>query len=99
MEEYQRSEFLLNSKYLDNDLQDPELEHASRLEGNVENGVFVGRSTILHVLRAFGTCTHPEDVIEAWEQMQQLWDPFHRNAVDVAIIRDELERQLQKNSP
>ncbi|KAJ5763815.1 hypothetical protein N7533_002496 [Penicillium manginii] len=97
MEEYQRSEFLLNSKYLDNDLQDPELEHASRLEGNVENGVFVGRSTIIHVLRAFGTCTHPDDVIEAWEQLQQLWDPFHRNAVDVSIIRDELERQLQKN--
>lgn len=96
LEQYERSEFLLNSKYLDKDLQDPELEHASQLENHVENGVFVGRSTILHILRAFGTCTHPEDVLEAWEQLQQLWDPYHRNAVDVAIIRDELERQLEK---
>ncbi|KAJ5579162.1 hypothetical protein N7450_008029 [Penicillium hetheringtonii] len=95
-EESERSEYLLNSKYTERDLLDPELEYTSQMGNRLENGVFVGRTTILHVLRAFGTCTNSEDVIEAWEQMQQLWDPLHRKATDVAIIRDELERQLQK---
>ena len=98
-EESERSEYLLNSKYVGQDLLDPEHEFASQMEGRLENGVFVGRTTILHVLRAFGTCTNSEDVMEAWEQMQQLWDPMHRKATDVAVIRDELERQLEKYHP
>lgn len=96
VEQQERSEFLFNSQYFDNELQGQGIEQVSQLEGRLENGVFVGRSTILHVLRAFGTCTSPEDVIEAWEQMQDVWDPYTRSSLDVSIIKEELERQLDK---
>ncbi|KAJ5112281.1 hypothetical protein N7532_000326 [Penicillium argentinense] len=95
-DEYLRTEFLLNSKHLDKDLQAPEREHATYLETRLENGVFIGRQTIIYILRAFGTCMGPHEVVEVWGQLEHLWDPIHRQAVDVAAVKEELDRQLEK---
>ncbi|KAJ5191004.1 uncharacterized protein N7498_009989 [Penicillium cinerascens] len=65
-------------------------------EARVENGVFVGRRMIVAILRAFGTCCGPREVLEAWLQLERLWQPHHRKASDVFAVKEELDRQLSK---
>ncbi|KAL4927171.1 pentatricopeptide repeat protein [Aspergillus undulatus] len=66
------------------------------LEHRLENGVFLGRTMIIKVLRAFGACCGPDDIMEAWLRIESVWQPWNRKALDVAAVKDELEKQLNR---
>ncbi|KAL1854293.1 hypothetical protein Plec18167_000212 [Paecilomyces lecythidis] len=66
------------------------------LERRIENGVFLGRRVILAILRAFGACSGPDAVMNAWLRLERIWQPKKRKALDVMAIKDELERQLSR---
>ncbi|KAL2867923.1 pentatricopeptide repeat protein [Aspergillus lucknowensis] len=66
------------------------------LEHRIENGVFLGRRMIIIILRAFGTCCGPEDLMEAWLRMESIWQPEKRKGLDVLAVKEELERQLER---
>lgn len=66
------------------------------MHARVENGVFVGRRMIVAILRAFGTCCGPREVLEGWLQLERLWQPHHYKANDVFAVKEELDRQLSK---
>lgn len=78
---------------------DPGFQHLEYLQKRVENGVFVGRKMIIVILRAFGACCGPNEVLEVWLQLERLWHPDHRKAQDVFAVKEELDRQLSKDSP
>ncbi|RAH77050.1 pentatricopeptide repeat protein [Aspergillus japonicus CBS 114.51] len=65
------------------------------LERQIENGVFLGRRMILTILRAFGRCCGPQEVMEVWLQMERLWQPWKRRAQDVMAVKEELEKQMK----
>ncbi|KAJ5105448.1 hypothetical protein NUU61_002795 [Penicillium alfredii] len=75
---------------------EPELDH---LERRVENGVFIGRRMIVVILRAFGACCGPKEVLEVWLQLERLWHPHRRKAVDVLAVKEELDNQMSRNPP
>ncbi|KAF9887852.1 hypothetical protein FE257_009512 [Aspergillus nanangensis] len=66
------------------------------LERQIENGVFLGRRMIIIILRAFGTCCGPHEVMEVWLRIEQLWQPKRRRALDVLAIKEELEKQMNQ---
>ncbi|KAJ5176268.1 uncharacterized protein N7482_002145 [Penicillium canariense] len=66
------------------------------LDKYLENGVFVGRKMIVVILRAFGACYGPKEVMEAWLQLERLWHPHHRKAADVLAVKEELDKQMSK---
>jgi hypothetical protein len=66
------------------------------LDKYLENGVFVGRKMIVVILRAFGACYGPKEVMEAWLQLERLWHPHHRKAADVLAVKEELDKQLSR---
>jgi hypothetical protein len=66
------------------------------LDKHLENGVFVGRKMIVVILRAFGACYGPKEVMEAWLQLERLWHPHHRKAADVLAVKEELDKQMSK---
>ncbi|KAJ5368323.1 uncharacterized protein N7496_008083 [Penicillium cataractarum] len=66
------------------------------LDKYLENGVFVGRKMIVIILRAFGACYGPKEVMEAWLQLERLWHPHHRKATDVLVVKEELDKQMSK---
>ncbi|KAJ5896127.1 uncharacterized protein N7473_005526 [Penicillium subrubescens] len=66
------------------------------LDKYLENGVFVGRKMIVIILRAFGACYGPKEVMEAWLQLERLWHPHHRKAADVLAVKEELDKQLSR---
>ncbi|KAF7585927.1 hypothetical protein BBP40_009859 [Aspergillus hancockii] len=68
------------------------------LERQIENGVFLGRRMIVIILRAFGACCGPKEVMEVWLQIESLWQPRRRKAPDVMAVREELERQINKGN-
>jgi hypothetical protein len=72
---------------------DPE-QHVDR---RLENGVFIGRRMITIILRAFGTCCGPKEVLDVWLQLERLWHPQHRRAIDVLAIKEELDKQMSRN--
>lgn len=74
-----------------------EVEGPNHLEYHVENGVFVGRRMIIIILRAFGTCCGPKEVMEVWLQLERLWHPNRRKAVDVLAVKEELDTQMARN--
>lgn len=80
-----------NETTSDNDPDHTYLEH---LQKRVPNGVFVGRKMIIVILRAFGACCGPKEVLEAWLQLEKLWNPDHRKAHDVFAVKEELNRQM-----
>ncbi|OJJ44706.1 hypothetical protein ASPZODRAFT_134801 [Penicilliopsis zonata CBS 506.65] len=63
-----------------------------------ENGVFLGRRMIVTILRAFGACSGPSEVMEAWLRIEKIWQPEWRRANDVLVVREELERQMSRAS-
>ncbi|RAL09014.1 pentatricopeptide repeat protein [Aspergillus homomorphus CBS 101889] len=75
---------------LDTDASDEQLER------HIENGVFLGRRMIVVILRAFGRCCGPQEVMEAWLHMERLWQPGKRRAQDVIAIKEELEKQMKR---
>ncbi|KAL4978049.1 hypothetical protein BDW66DRAFT_130874 [Aspergillus desertorum] len=66
------------------------------LEHRLENGVFLGRRMILIILRAFGACCGPDDIMEVWLRMESIWQPEKRRGVDVIAVKEELEMQLNR---
>ncbi|CBF77534.1 hypothetical protein AN4433.2 [Aspergillus nidulans FGSC A4] len=66
------------------------------LEHRLENGVFLGRRMILIILRAFGACCGPDDIMEAWLRMESIWQPEKRRGTDVIAVKEELELQLNR---
>ncbi|KAL4944936.1 hypothetical protein BDV06DRAFT_186171 [Aspergillus oleicola] len=66
------------------------------LEHRLENGVFLGRRMIITILRAFGTCCTPEDIMAVWVRIESIWQPDKRRGLDVLAVKEELERQLNR---
>ncbi|RJE27094.1 pentatricopeptide repeat protein [Aspergillus sclerotialis] len=71
-------------------------EEITELDRQIENGVFLGRRIIMVILRAFGSCCNPDEVLDTWLTIERLWYPAHRKAQDVQIVKSELEKQLAK---
>ncbi|CAI7668137.1 unnamed protein product [Penicillium viridicatum] len=63
----------------------------------LENGLFVGRRMITVILQAFGTCCGPQEVLEVWLQLERLWHPQQRKAIDVFAIKEELDKQMSRD--
>ncbi|CAG8883760.1 unnamed protein product [Penicillium nalgiovense] len=63
----------------------------------LENGLFVGRRMITIILQAFGTCCGPKEVLEVWLQLERLWHPQQRKAVDVFAVKEELDKQMSRD--
>ncbi|KAJ6002682.1 hypothetical protein N7451_005229 [Penicillium sp. IBT 35674x] len=76
---------------------DPDHENLEYLSHRLENGVFVGRRMIILILRAFGTCCGPQEVMEAWLQLEQLWSPNKRKAIDVLAVKEVIDEQMSRN--
>lgn len=76
------------SAELHNELED--------LERRVENGVFLGRRVIISILRAFGVCCGPDAVMDVWLKLERIWQPKKRKVMDVAAVKEELEKQMSK---
>lgn len=66
-------------------------------EKRIENGVFIGRRMIIVILQAFGTCCGPKEVLEVWLQLERLWHPSQRRAMDVFAIKEELDKQMSRS--
>ncbi|KAL4921245.1 hypothetical protein BDW62DRAFT_175270 [Aspergillus aurantiobrunneus] len=79
-------------------LRQREGDNLEPLENRLENGVFLGRRMIIIILRAFGTCCGPDDVMEVWLRMESIWQPNKRRGLDVLAVKEELEKQLNKTS-
>ena len=71
-------------------------EEIAELDRQIENGVFLGRRIIMVILRAFGSCCNPDEVLDTWLTIERLWYPAHRKAQDVQLVKSELEIQLAK---
>lgn len=66
-------------------------------EQRLENGLFVGRRMITVILQAFGTCCGPQEVLEVWLQLERLWHPQQRKAIDVFAVKEELDKQMSRD--
>jgi hypothetical protein len=66
-------------------------------EQRVQNGLFIGRRMITTILQAFGTCCGPKEVLEVWLQLERLWHPSQRKAIDVLAIKEELDKQMSRD--
>lgn len=64
------------------------------LATRLDNGVFVGRRMAIAILQAFGTCCGPDQVMEAWLQLEELWPSSKRTAIDMLIVREVVEDQM-----
>ncbi|KAL5342571.1 hypothetical protein BJX70DRAFT_356136 [Aspergillus crustosus] len=67
-----------------------------RHDHRLENGVFLGRRMIITILRAFGACCGPEDIMNVWIRIESIWDPGTRSGLDVLAVQKELEYQLER---
>jgi pentatricopeptide repeat protein len=67
------------------------------IEQRVENGIFLGRKIIIAILRAFGACCGPKDVLDVWLQIERIWQIKKRKSLDVLAVKEELERQLSRH--
>lgn len=71
-------------------------DEMAELDRQIENGVFLGRHMIVQIIRAFGACCEPGELLEVWLTIERLWYPPKRKAFDVQIIREELEAQMRR---
>jgi pentatricopeptide repeat protein len=69
------------------------MEH--ELGRRIENGVFLGRRMILLIIRAFGTCCGPEEVMDVWLSLERIWRPQKRKSLDVLAVKEELNRYIK----
>ncbi|KAJ5232452.1 hypothetical protein N7468_005408 [Penicillium chermesinum] len=91
---------------LENNFEVPELpteqdmgstrENVESPSSRLDNGVFVGRRISIAILQAFGTCCGPDEVMEAWLQLEELWPPSKRTALDMLIMREVVEDQMAR---
>lgn len=75
---------------------EPMEDELEEMERRIENGVFLGRRMIVTILRAFGACCKPEDVMDVWLTIERIWQPKKRKALDVIIVKDEVEKQMER---
>ncbi|KAI9930880.1 hypothetical protein ASPWEDRAFT_34623 [Aspergillus wentii DTO 134E9] len=85
---------LFNDRLRNQQTPQDELEE---MERQIENGVFLGRRMIIIILRAFGACCGPKEVMEVWLQIERIWQPWKRKALDVLAIKEELEKQMNRS--
>ncbi|KAL4878540.1 hypothetical protein BJY04DRAFT_195594 [Aspergillus karnatakaensis] len=78
------------------DEDDSDIDSLERKDHRVENGVFLGRRMIITILRAFGACCGPEDLMDVWIRIESIWDPGSRSGLDVLACKKELEYQLER---
>lgn len=76
--------------------QEPQQDELEEMERRIENGAFLGRRMIVMILRAFGACCGPQEVMEVWIKMERIWQPEKRKVLDVIVVREELEKQLSR---
>ncbi|RAL05817.1 pentatricopeptide repeat protein [Aspergillus ibericus CBS 121593] len=74
----------------------PEPQASEENERRIENGVFLGRRMIIIILRAFGACCGPDELTRVWLQIERIWQPEKRKALDVLAVKEELERQMNR---
>lgn len=87
----------VNLTRVDSALESPqEQDSLEILENRLENGVFLGRRMIIIILRAFGGLCEPDEIIDVYLLMMDIWQPRKRRVLDVAAVREELEIQLNK---
>lgn len=73
---------------------DPEMdERAPR----IDNGVFLSRTMIIAILRAFGSCCEPQVILNVWLQIERIWQPWRRTTFAVSMVKEELNAQLEKS--
>ena len=75
---------------------EPQQDELEELERRIENGVFLGRRMNIAILRAFGACCGPDEVMDVWMKLERIWQPEKRKMQDVIVVREELERQLNR---
>ncbi|KAJ5907770.1 hypothetical protein N7495_000452 [Penicillium taxi] len=68
-------------------------------ENRLQDGVFLGPRMITMILRAFGTCYGPHEVMEVWLQLEELWPPSKRKANDLLGIKEVLDEQMARGPP
>ncbi|KAL4873185.1 hypothetical protein BDV12DRAFT_160542 [Aspergillus spectabilis] len=78
------------------DYDDGDMDNPARNDQRIENGVFLGRRMIITILRAFGACCGPEDIMDVWIRIESIWDPGTRSGLDVLAVKKELEYQLER---
>ncbi|KUL84501.1 hypothetical protein ZTR_06204 [Talaromyces verruculosus] len=62
----------------------------------LENGMFLGRDLNIVILKAFGAHCDAETLLRVYADIERMWRPNKRLAVDVNSVRKELHRQLEK---
>lgn len=72
-------------------------QHHEYLLRRVDNGIFIGRRMVIVILRAFGTCCGPREVMEAWLQLERFWSPSKRKAIDMVAIKEVLDEQMSRS--
>ena len=77
---------------------DLDRQNVEYLESRLENGVFIGRRMAIAILRAFGTCYGPNEVMEAWLQLEALWPASTRTALDMIIVREVVEEEMTRKN-
>ncbi|KAJ5725744.1 uncharacterized protein N7483_007101 [Penicillium malachiteum] len=82
------------------DKTEPDGQTLNYISSRLENGVFVGRAIVINILKAFGACSGPDEVLEAWMQLEGFWPHQKRKATDMlavnAVLQDALERGASK---
>ncbi|OJJ71348.1 hypothetical protein ASPBRDRAFT_44272 [Aspergillus brasiliensis CBS 101740] len=73
-----------------------EPQDSEEIERRIDNGVFLGRRMVIIILRAFGACCGPEELMKVWLQIVRIWQPEKRKALDVLAAKEELERQMNR---
>lgn len=62
----------------------------------LENGMFLGRELNIVILKAFGAHCDARTLLRVYADIERMWRPNKRLAVDVNSVRKELQRQLVK---
>jgi hypothetical protein len=60
----------------------------------LENGMFLGRELNIVILKAFGAHCDARTLLGVYAEIERMWRPSKRLAVDVNSVRKELQRQL-----
>ncbi|KAJ6031241.1 hypothetical protein N7540_001973 [Penicillium herquei] len=80
------------------DETEPDGQTLRYISSRLENGVFVGRAVVINILRAFDACCGPDEVLEAWMQLEGFWPPQKRKTTDMLAVNAVLEEVLQRGA-
>lgn len=62
----------------------------------LENAMFLGRELNIVILKAFGAHCDTKTLLRVYADIERMWRPSKRLAVDVNSVRKELHRQLER---